>query len=842
MTKFCRLIFLFFTITQGFSQKKTTFNAKDLKVTWETVENNYKGTSETFSKLTLTNIGKEAFPATGWTLYFSAANPRSLNPDQSVLKIEHINGDFFKATPGKSFKGLLPGKSETAQLLSRNLIKRTDFPAGFYMTFSSNPDDGVALPYEAITAVDYKDQQKALAEKTFKDNEEIEDMPAALLPPIFPTPLSVKKTKDNFTISKQTKIISDPLFSNEAAYLSSEIEQICDFKPMTGTIEKQDIIILQKLALTSNEAYKLQVTSTAIIIGAASNEGIFYGIQSLKNLFPPATWSVKQASISIPGLQVNDAPRFPHRAVMMDIARNFQPKEQILKVIDMISLYKMNVLHLHFNDDEGWRIEIPGLPELTEVGAKRGHTLTEKDHLIPSFGSGPTVNANSGSGYLSRADYIEILKYATTRHVRVIPEFETPGHARAAIKSMNARYERLLKAGDKAGAEKYLLRDVNDQSVYRSVQGWNDNVINPALPSVYTFMEKLIDETVLMYKEAAAPLSTIHFGGDEVPAGVWEKSPAVAALLKKDKSIKSVDEMWYYYFKNVNQLLKARNLYLSGWEEIGLKKALVDGQKRMVLDTRFANENFHTDVWNNLAPNEDLAYKLANAGYKVVLTNVTNMYIDLSYNRSFDEPGQYWGGFVDVDKLFRFNPLNFYKSQKEDERGNVLKADHFAGKEQLTEAGKLNIVGLQSPLWSEVITSGFQLEYLMLPKVFGIAERSWSASPDWATEADAGKSHELYKYAWSEFINVIAKKELPRLDYYGGGFRYRIPTPGVRVEENMILANVQLPGFEIRYTTDGTIPGKSSKLYTAPIPEANNLTFRAFNKLGRGGRTIKYGK
>jgi len=842
MTKICSFILFFFTISQGFSQKKAAFNAKDLKVTWETVENNYKGTGETYSKLTLTNIGKETLPSSGWILYFNAANPRNFTEGQNALKVEQINGDFFKASPGKSFKGLLPGKSETVQLLSRDLIKRTDFPRGFYVAFDSRPSEGIAVPFEAISAVNYKDQQKAISENTFARNEEIEDIPVAILPPIFPTPLSAKKTKDNFTISKQTKIVTDPLFSEEAAYLSTEIEKICDFKPLTGSTEKQNIIVLQKLTLPSKDGYKLQITSNAIIIGASGNEGIFYGIQSLKNLFPSATWSVKQESISIAGLVVTDAPRFSHRAFMMDIARNFQPKEEILKVIDMISLYKMNVLHMHFNDDEGWRIEIPGLPELTEVGSKRGHTLTEKDNLIPSYGSGPNVNANSGSGYLSRADYIDILKYAATRHIRVIPEFETPGHARAAIKSMNTRYEKLLKAGDKAGAEKYLLRDLSDQSVYRSVQGWNDNVINPALPSVYTFMEKLIDEMVLMYKEANAPLSTIHFGGDEVPAGVWEKSPAVTALLKRDTSVKSVDEVWNYYFKNINKLLKSRGLYLSGWEEIGLKKALVNGQKQMVLDTRFANENFHTDVWNNLAPNEDLAYKLANAGYKVVLTNVTNMYIDLAYNKNFEEAGQYWGGFVDMDKLFRFIPFNFYKNQTEDERGNPLKADHFANKEQLSEKGKLNIVGIQAPLWSEVITAESQLEYLLLPKLLGIAERSWAANPDWAIEADANKSQELYKYAWSEFVNVVAKKELPRLDYYAGGFRYRIPDPGITVQDNKIVVNIQLPGFEIRYTTDGTMPTRNSKLYTTPISELKNLSFRTFNKAGRGGRTITYGK
>ncbi|MHA4893699.1 family 20 glycosylhydrolase [Pedobacter sp. PWIIR3] len=813
-------LILLFVFHFSYAQKKPLFDSKGLKVTWETVENNYKGTAETYSKLTITNFGKEAFPAYGWTIYFNAPNLRSLSDENTALKIEQINGDFFKVTPGKSFKGLSSGKSEVLQLLSRNLIKRTDLPKGFYIVFNSKPADPKSLIYEAVTAIDYKDQQKELAEQTFADNAIIEDIPLNLLPAIFPTPLSTKKTKDIFSLGKLTKIITDPSFDKEASYLSDEIEKIFDFRPVMGTIEKQNVIILQKLSLNSRQAYKLQITSNEIIIGASGNEGIFYGIQSLKNLISPAAWSVKQESASIPGLLVSDAPRFPHRAFMMDLARNFQPKAEILKVIDMISLYKLNVLHLHLNDDEGWRIEIPGLPELTDVGAKRGHTLTEKDNLIPSFGSGPIVNSNSGSGYLSRADYIEILRYAAIRHVDVIPEFETPGHARAAIKSMDARYDKLMKAGDSEGAKKYLLRDLDDQSVYRSVQGWNDNVINPALPSVYIFMEKLIDEMLSMYKEADAPLATIHFGGDEVPNGVWEQSPAVKALLKADTSLKSVDEMWYYYFKKLNELLKSRKLYLSGWEEIGLKKVAINGQKQMVLDARFANENFHTDVWNNLAPNEDLAYNLANAGYKVVLTNVTNMYVDLAYNKSFDEPGQYWGGFVDMNKLFAFIP--------------------FGRKSSLTEQGKLNIVGLQAPLWSEIISTESQLEYLMLPKLFGLAERSWAPNPDWAIEKDVKKAASSYNYAWSEFVNVVAKKELPRLDYYAGGFSYRIPSPGVAVAEGKVSANLQLPGFEIRYTTDGSVPTKNSKLYTEPLSEIKNLSFRVFNKSGRGGKTVKF--
>ncbi|RZK83157.1 MAG: beta-N-acetylhexosaminidase [Pedobacter sp.] len=839
MKKIISSIILLISMVQAIAQKKSTAEPK-LKVTWETVENNYKETGETYSKLTLTNLGKEVFPASGWVLYFNAANPRSLTEENTTIDVELINGDFFKAVPTKTFKGIAPGKSEVLQLLSRNLIKRTDFPRGFYLVFNTKPTIPVSVLFEAVTAVDYQDQQKALAEKTFDENEEIEDIPLNLLPQIFPTPSSLKKTKDFFTIDKLTKLISDPAFKNEAGYLSDEIEKLFAFRPILGTTEKQNVIILQRLSLPTKAAYKLQITSNEIIIGAADPEGIFYGIQSLKNLFPPITWSIKQESVSVPGMIVSDVPRFPHRALMMDIARNFQPKSQIIKVIDMISSYKINVLHMHFNDDEGWRIEIPGLPELTDVGSKRGHTTTESSNLIPSYGSGPIINSNSGSGYLTKEDYIEILRYATQRHVKVIPEFETPGHARAAIKSMNARYEKYMKAGDKVAAEKYLLTDINDQSVYRSVQGWNDNVINPALTSVYTFMEKLVDEMVSMYKEANAPLQTVHFGGDEVPAGVWEKSPAVADLLKEDTSVKSVDEIWNYYFKNVNTILKSKNLYLSGWEEIGLKKTVVNGQKQMVLDTRFANENFHTDVWNNLSPNEDLAYKLANAGYKVVLTNVTNMYIDLSYNKSFDEPGQYWGGYVDLDKLFRFIPFDFYKSQKENERGIPFKPNHFTGKERLTEKGKQNIIGIQAPLWSEIITTEVQQEYLMLPKLLGLAERSWADDPNWAIQTDKNKAKDAYEYAWSEFVNVIAKKELPRLDHYAGGFRYRIPTPGVKLEDGKVVANVQFPGFEIRYTTDGSEPTRSSKIYSEPLPESKMLSFKVFNQEGRGGKTIKY--
>lgn len=821
-----------------FSQQDTPV-AEGLKITWELTARNYKNSGQLLSVMTLTNTGKSNLPLSGWTIYFNTPSVKVTNP--AVINMAMINGDFASFAPGKSFQGIAAGASLRVEVLTRDLKNKTDYPKGFYIVYDTDPGRGIKLALETKSALSNAKAEKALAEKQYRQNAIVKDIPEAKLVPVFPTPVSYSRTAGVFNLDNQVKIKADPAFAREAAYLSAELAKV------TGTLAPQTsaagdrLIVLQQKANPSAEGYELSVSPQQITISASGSAGIFYGIQSLKILLPAQAGPAKTA-VKIPGIIIKDAPRFTHRAFMMDVARNFQPKSEVLKVLELLSLYKVNVLHLHLNDDEGWRIEIPGLPELTDLGSKRGHTIKETANLFPSYGSGPDTDNPYGSGFYSRADYVEILKYATDRHITVIPEFETPGHARAAIKSMDARYKRLAKEGDSLEAGKYLLRDLQDASQYESVQGWSDNVLNPALPSVYTFMEKITDEMISMYKQAGAPLQTLHFGGDEVPAGVWEKSPQVLALLKNDSSIRNVDEMWYYYFSKINNMLKLKGLYLSGWEETGLKKAMVNGRKRMVIDTRLAKENLHTDVWNNLSGNEDLAYQLANAGYKVVLTNVTNMYLDLAYNNSYDEPGQYWGGYVDVDKPYNFIPLDYYKNQTEDERGKALSPGHFEGKERLTEFGKSNIIGLQAPLWSEIITTPDRFEYLLLPKLFGLAERSWAADPAWATENDAGKSAALYAAAWSDFVNTIGKKELPRLNTYAGGFGYRIPTAGAIAVKGKVKANVQYPGLIIRYTTDGSEPTVKSKVYAGNLPDTANLSLRVFNAAGRAGRTIKFYK
>jgi len=811
------------------STRGTDEDSAPLSLQWEITASPAPGTSETLSRLAITNNTSDTLNANGWSIYFNAGAARVADADTSVASIELINGDFFRFYPGEDWQPLVPGATVEINVMSRMLRNFTDIPKGFYLVSADHPE-GVSLPVHVKPFAQADSLEMVLAAQVYEQNTRIADVSLAQLPPVLPTPVSYEYNADSFMLSADgTTINADSAFTDEAAYLQDELAKVLLRKPRFVDDASGASVVLRKQQGIHPEGYRLLVDAKGVVVEASTPTGVFYGIQSLKGLLSPSSWTEKQDTITLQGVTIADEPRFSHRAVMLDVSRNFQTKEQVMKVLDLLALYKVNVMHFHFSEDEAWRLEILGLPELTEVGARRGHTLDDAQWLMPSYGSGPDVANAPGSGFYSRADYIELLRYATKRHIRIIPEIETPGHARAAIKSMDARYRAYVAKGDTAAATQYLLRDLEDQSEYRSIQNWDDNIINVALPSTYTFLEKVVDELIAMHKEAGAPLQTIHFGGDEVPNGVWAKSPAVHQLMATAPGMAHVDDLWYYFFNRVNGMLQSRGLYLSGWEEIGMKKAVVDGSRKMVVEPRFANENFHTDVWNNLGDNVDLAYRLANAGYQVVLTNVSNFYIDLAYNSSFYEPGQYWGGYVDVEKPFSFVPYNYYRG-----------LDNTASGVQLTETGRANIAGLQAPLWSEIITSPERMEYLLLPKLYGLAERAWAAAPVWASDPDAGKADELSAAEWSVFLNMVGKRELPRASHYAGGFAYRIPTAGVVKQAGKLHANVQLPGFDIRYTIDGSEPTEQSMRYTEPLAAEGIVAFRVFDGEGKGGRTIHW--
>jgi hexosaminidase len=829
------LLLLFLNTTAVAQTSNPPFPAHDLSIHWQAIQNNLQNKPGSLNALIITNKGNTEFPGTGWKMYFNSAGLFVPETVSGNARIDFINGDLFSLTPANNFPSLKPGASVRIEYIATDaIVNVTDGPEGFYIVWNQQPDKGYSTAKLVIDP--FKASYKGLItpQIIFDQNKLISDIPEVKLTKIFPTPLSYQETNSYFDLTPTSHLLADERFKKEKENLQNTFQMLFG-KKIAETGDGNTISMEYKEGL-ADEAYELEVTDKVINVRASTPAGIFYGVQSLKTLLPVNAWSKPTQSIQVPTVIVKDEPRFGYRAFMLDVGRNFQSKKEVFRILDLMALYKLNVFHFHLTEDEGWRLEIPSLPELTAVGSQRGHTLDAEHFLPPSHGSGPDTGVVSGSGYYTKADFIEILRYANERHIRVLPEIETPGHARAAIKSMNARYVRLMKEGKKEEAEHYLLYDPKDQSVYSSNQYWNDNIMDPALPSTYNFIETVINEIVSIYKEADVPLTSIHFGGDEVPSHVWEKSPAYLTFKASHPEIKNTGDLWYYFYGRVNQMLKSRGLYLSGWEEMGLRKTVLDGNTMYLPNPDFEPEHLQTEVWNNTlgGGNEDLAYKLANGGYKVILTPVTNFYFDMAHYKSFEEPGYYWGAFTDIDKPFSFIPYDYYKNSKVDKDGLPLNMNIFIGKQRLTDYGKSNIAGLQSAVWGENIKTPERLEYMLLPNLLGFVERAWAKDPDWATTTDTTQSKQLYSDAWSSFINVVGKRQLPMLDYYMGGYNYRIPKPGLITENGQYIANLMFPAMLIRYTTNGDDPDQKSKIYKEPVPvSAKGIKLRAYDTKGR---------
>ncbi len=770
---------------------------------------------------TLTNRGARPLPATGWAIYFSALHSAQPGSVGGGFVIEDVMADLHRLVPAVGFAGLARGASVRIPYLTDLLLNRSFVPKGPYIVFDTAKDVGVPLTDYVAASFD---RAVATPENQFVRDSATRVIPASELPPLFPTPVTVTPGAGSLRLTALPRVEATEALRNESVFAT---EYLRPYFAGTGTGSVALRLEVGAVAgQTSPEAYSLVVDAAqggAIRIVGVSPAGVFYGLQSLRNLLPAPT----RAGLTLPAISVVDAPRFGYRGFMLDVARNFHPKAAVLRTIDLLARYKLNVLHMHLTDDEGWRVEIAGLPELTTVGARRGHTLDSNRFLQPAFGSGPQVDRPWGSGFYSHADYVEIVRYAAARHIEVIPEIEMPGHARAAIKSMK-------------GNQQYRLDEPEDRSVYMSVQGYPDNVMNPALESTYRFIERVVGDLVAMHREAGAPLRHIHMGGDEVPNGVWQGSPAVQAYMKAH-DLTSVDDLWFAFYGRIEQILKAQNVSLSGWEEIAVRKTRRDGHGMNIPNPDFTARGWRAYVWNNVPGwgAEDLAYRLANGGYDVVLSPVTNLYFDLAWSPNPAETGLDWGGYVDLRKPFDFIPLDYYRNARLDRRGNPLDPAVFAGKDRLTEYGRAHILGIQGNLWSETVGGDGLADYMFVPKLFGLAERAWAPDPDWATERDGAKSDSLYRAAWSRFVNVIGQRELPRLDREVPGLNYRIPTPGLKAEGGTVRSSLEIPGFTLRYTTDGSEPTTRSTVVSGPIPARGTVRVAAFNAAGRKGQTAR---
>lgn len=845
------------------SDKKA--NDKFIAVHWELTSNFTDRENVFAAKFQLTNNSDRTLTEKNWALFFNMA-PREILPSETAqpATLYHINGDWYRMTPNSNFT-LKP--KETAVINYKGVegvIKETDRPLGLYFVFY----DDAGNEQEIVEVADYtwtpftrpeqinrgREDQEPIptAEWTYKNNLDLEPLTAGEINPIVPSPVRLSRGTDSLIVDSEIEIYYEYKLEKEARYLASVLKDLTgtDFKLVTTpTSNKLITLWLENTNVngTTREAYSLKIDEDGVTIKGSDPAGVFYGIQSLRALIPISAYREKTTTTKLPFVTVEDAPRFAFRGLHLDVSRNFQTKETILRLLDLLSFYKINRFLFYTTEDEGWRVEIDDLPELTTVGAQRQHTTGKETSVLhPAYGSGPFAKADGkfGHGFYTKADFIEILKYANDRHIKVIPELNFPGHARAAIKAMEARYERLMKEGKEEEANEYRLIDPDDKSEYLSAQGYKDNVVCVARESVFRFYEKVVSEIAEMYKEAGLTLDEFHTGGDEVAEGAWTKSPLALALLKDHPEIKDPKNLQSYFFRELVKRLKKWNLRIHGWEEVALMKT-PNGE--YIPNPEFVREKVVPYIWNNMFDHPDLGYRLANAGYDVILCNVSNFYFDLAYSKDPLEPGLYWAGFVNTRNAWTFAAYDMFKTSNKNSMGQAL--DFETGSknavggnqvivETLKSESRRNILGVEAQLWSETIKGRDMLEYYMLPKLIGFAESAWASEREWETAQSKAAQEDKIRKGWNLFANALATRELPRLSYINDGYNYRVPPPGAIIEDGILQANVEYPGLIIRYTTDGTEPTGASTIYKESLPVSGQVILKSFDSAGKGSRAV----
>lgn len=807
--------------------------------------------------ITLTN-GNQEIKDKDWAIYFHSPR-QTLKVDNDQFKITHLTGDLYKLEPTDKFTSFPANQAVEIPIIAEYWqLFRTDFLPRWYATSGdaqpkilSNTDtedvNQFVAPFTGDQWKRTKDDNNILMvpESRFTKNQDLKVLPAATLRgQIIPTPMEVKVHSQDVDLSKGVALELSAL-TKPAADAAAERFALLGIKNQAGGYPiKTDIKPAAfKGDLAVPGAYQLKIGEKGAEIVGFDQTGVFYGLQSILSLIP------SDGSMKIATLDAKDAPRFQYRGIFLDVARNFHHKDAVLRLLDQMAAYKLNKFHFHLTDDEGWRIEIPGLPELTEVGGQRCHDLSETTCLMPQYGSGPAPHG----GFFSRQDYIDIVKYAQARQIEVIPEIDMPAHARAAIVSMEARYKKLLAEGKEKEANQFRLVDPTDTSNTTSVQYFNrQSYLNPCLDSSKNFVDKVIGEVAQMHKEAGQPLQTWHFGGDEAKnirlgAGYtdvknpeagkgildlskedkpWAKSQVCQAIIK-DGKVADMEHLPSYFGLEVSQLVKAHGIdRMQAWQD-GLKDAK-DSQA-------FATKHVAVNFWDTLYwGGFDSANDWANKGYDVVISNPDYVYMDFPYEVSPDEHGYYWGTrFSDEQKIFSFAPNNLPQNAETsvDRDGN-----HFTAKSDKPWPGAY---GLSAQLWSEVVRTDQQMEYMIYPRAVSVAERAWHRA-SWEQDYKAGREYKggethqvdtkTLDQDWLRFANLIGQRELAKMDK--AGVSYRLPVPGARIVGGKLEANISLPGLGIEYSTDG---GKQWQRYDdkARPAVAGDVQIRAISPDGK---------
>jgi hexosaminidase len=504
---------------------------------------------------------------------------------------------------------------------------------------------------------------------------------------VLPQPVTVQKGNGSFLLKKTTAIEVTGTNADArrvAGYLAKKISTATGYsiavKTATFNANTAGNIRLTLSADTTvgNEGYKLSVVPNSVIITANKPAGLFYGMQTLLQLFPKEIESntvANNVNWSVPATTINDKPRFGWRGLMFDVSRHFFTKQEVKDYIDQMVRFKFNLLHLHLTDDEGWRIQIEGLPRLTEVGAWN----VKKVGYFGTFSPPTPDEPKDYGGFYTQADIRELVQYAKDRFVDILPEIDVPGHSLAAV----VAYPELSCT---PGADKYQVRSgevIMDWSRGAPPIALIDNTLCPANEKVYEFMDKVMTQVAALF-----PFEYIHVGGDETPKNFWEKSDAVKALMAKE-GLKNMEEVQSYFEKRLEKIVESKGKKFMGWDEI-LEGGLAPSAAVM--------------SWRGMKG----GIEAAKMKHEVVMSPTTFAYIDYMQGDPIVEPRVY--ATLRLNEAYKFEALP-------------------------EGVDPIYIKGGQANLWTEQVYNMRHAQYMTWPRGLAISEALWSTrkSRDWNT-------------------------------------------------------------------------------------------------------------
>jgi hexosaminidase len=430
---------------------------------------------------------------------------------------------------------------------------------------------------------------------------------------ILPQPASIVRGEGYFQLTCETVIVTDQETRSIGTQLADKLAPALGFLPTVLTDEHPDLSTISlsidpQLAHLGSEGYALNVSADQITLRAAHPAGVFYATQTLRQLFPVEIFSPTPLSQNwkIPTVSIEDLPRFSWRGCMLDSARHFIPKQEVIKLIDVLALHKINVLHLHLTDDQGWRIEIKKYPRLTEVGAYRKETVIGHARNPQGYDGTPH------GGFYSQEDLSEIVVYAAARFITVVPEIDMPGHAQSAV----AAYPELGVSGAPVAVA--------------TTWGIHPYLYNPT-EQVLQVLKDILTEVMELF-----PSPFIHIGGDEAIKNQWQESPQVQARIK-ELGLKDEDELQSWFLSQIGTFLAQNNRRLLGWDEI-LEGGLPAGATVM--------------SWRGI----EGGIAAAQAHHDVVMSPTSFVYLDYYQSNDPAEPLAI-GGYLPLDKVYAFDPV-----------------------------------------------------------------------------------------------------------------------------------------------------------------------------------------